>query len=65
MLIPHIVFFIIYCLVLIIPEINLNEAFKGSHWNIINNSIINILFLILIIVSFYSIMHAAVRVYSD
>ena len=64
-MIPHIVFFIIYCLIIIIPEIKLSETFKDSHWNFLNNTIMKILFIILIIVSVYSQLHAAYRVYSD
>ena len=64
-LLPHIIFFIIYYFIIDIPEIKLNETFKDSHWNFINNKIINRLYIILIIVSIYVILHAAIRVYSD
>ena len=64
-LLPHFIFFIIYYLIIDILEIKLNETFKDSRWNFINNKIINRLYLILIIVSIYVISHAAIRVYSD
>lgn len=64
-LLPHIIFFIIYYLIINIPEIKINETFKDSHWNFVNNKIINRLYIILIIVSNYVIFHAAIRVYSD
>jgi hypothetical protein len=64
-LLPHIIYFIIYYLIINIPEIKLNEIFKDSHWNFINNKIINRLYIILIIVSIYVILHAAIRVFSD
>ena len=46
-LLPHIIYFIIYYLIINIPEIKLNEIFKDSHWNFINNKIINRLYIIL------------------
>ena len=64
-LLPHILFFITYYLIISIPEIKINETFKDSHWNFVNNKIINRLYIILIIVSNYVIFHAAIRVYSD
>ena len=64
-LLPHIIFFIIYYLIIDIPEIKLNESFKDSSWNFINNKIYNRLYIILIIVSIYVIFHAACRVFSD
>jgi len=64
-LLPHIIFFIIYYLIINIPEIKINETFKDSHWNFVNNKIYIRLYIILIIVSIYVIFHAAIRVYSD
>ena len=59
------IFFIIYYLIIDIPEIKLNESFKDSSWNLINNKIYNRLYIILIIVSIYVLFHAACRVFSD